>query len=417
MRNARCAICCALLTVLGWVAESAAAEPTIGVREGVVLLTNGELLTGTIIPAGDRYDVHLASGEIRLRRGDVAYVCGSAHECYLHKRAGIELGNAADHLALAEWCIRNKLLAEGEAELAAAQKADPAHPKLRLVASRLKLAQAPPPQPSGDAVKPVAHIALDSVARNLPPGSMESFTVGIQPLLLNYCSKAGCHSSRGAAALKLERIHPKLSGRSATQRNLQRVLALVNRQDPPNSPLLQAPIRPHGTLEAPIFTDRQQSQYRQLVQWVYLVAGAKQPLEPMTLEERTAPLLQAVPGATGAAVTPASAEEPAAPAAGQVPGELVPGELVPGELPPAELPPGEVPPVPAPAGELSPDDLPTPEGGPNPRKPATVGPEMIPSISSAPLKGRIQRGAKIEPAFQPRDEFDPEIFNRRFFGG
>ncbi len=363
----------------------AADERSLTPRTGVVLLANGELLSGTIIPAGDRYDIHLETGEIRLRRSEVALVCRDAHECYLHKRSGLEQGRAADHLTLAEWCVRNNLLAEGEQELAAARAADPVHPRLRLVESRLVLAKAPPPAEPAPAPEPhEAFVALDNVARNLPPGAMESFTNTIQPLLLNYCSKAGCHTGNRDGALKLERIHPKLAGRSATQRNLQRVLALVDRQDPPQSKLLQAPIRPHGTVQSPIFTDRQQSQYRQLVQWVYIVAGSRRPIRQPTLAERTAPLLQTVPGATG---TP----EPDEPSDR--------GATSSGAEPPSDTPDStQLPP-------LSSEEQ-------------AYTPEQLRAMGIDPYaESRTQRGAKVTPAFVPRDDFDPEIFNRRFAGG
>lgn len=273
-------------------------EISLAPRDGVVLLTNGELITGKIIPAGDRYDVQLANGEISLRRADVALICRDADECYRHKRNDIELGRVQDHLDLAEWCIRNKLYVAAEREIGDARRADPMHPKLRLVASRLALAKQPPAGgPVSVVEQAIAYMPLDTLARNLPPGTMETFTNSIQPLLLNYCSKSGCHSSRNDGGLKLERVHPRFSGRSTTRRNLERVLTLIDRENPPASALLQAPIRPHGTVKAAIFTDRQHAQYRQLVQWTYAVAGARLPVEKPSLEDRTAPLLQSIPGA------------------------------------------------------------------------------------------------------------------------
>ncbi len=384
MRHAPITISCGFLAVLA-AAVLADDERSLGPREGVVLLANGELLAGTIIPAGDRYDIRLPSGEIRLRRSEVALVCRDAHECYVHKRSGIEQGRAADHLALAEWCLRNGLLTEGEQELNAARAADASHPRIRLVESRLALAKAPPPaEPAPSVETSTSNVALDDVARNLPPGAMENFTDTIQPLLLNYCSKGGCHSSPRDGNLKLEHLHSKLAGRSTTQRNLQRVLALVDRQDPAQSPLLQAPIRPHGPVASAIFTDRQQSQYRQLVQWVYFVAGSRRPVDRPSLAERTAPLLQAVPGATGStAVQPTQSSLQATP------------------------------------------DAEAPADGPSPAAPQGASSEEQ-AYTPAELRAlgidpyadsQIQRGAKVTPAFVPRDEFDPEIFNRRFFGG
>jgi hypothetical protein len=393
-------------------------ELTLKPREGVVLLNNGELLTGTIISAGDRYDVHLAAGEICLRRADVAMICRDAQECYQHKRANIEAGRIQDHLELAEWCLRNGLLDLAERELVDAGKADNSHPKIRLLTSRLELARKPlPSQTSSTAEKPVSYTTLDNVTRNLPPGTMETFTHSIQPLLLNNCSKSGCHMTRSESGLKLERIHPRFSARTTTQRNLEQVLAMVDRDNPPASKLLQAPIRPHGSLKSPIFTDRQQSQYRQLVQWVYAVAGTQNAVEKPTLEERTAPLLQAVPGAAGR--PPVNPDE------------------LPLSTDPLGAPPESLPPAASEAEPLSDDQAPPPETAPE--KPSNPEQAYTPQQLEAmglDLNGRqapnrsvgargtqvrgsaatVQRGAQLPEAFTPQDEFDPSIFNRRFFG-
>jgi len=347
-------------------------ELSLGPREGVLLLHNGELLAGTIIAAGDRYDVHLENGEISVKRSDVALVCRDAAECYRHKRAGIEAGRVQDHLELAEWCIKNGLTESAEKELAAARAADAAHPRIRLVESRLALAKEPPKsEPAAAPKKPAAQVALDRMARNLPGGTMEAFTDTIQPMLLNYCAGSGCHSARAAGGFKLERIHPKRSGRFTTQRNLQRVLLQVDHENPPQSKLLLAPIRPHGTAKSPVFTNREQSQYKLLVLWVYAVAGGRKTAARPTLAERTAPLLQAVPGASGPQ-SPESVE------------------------PPHERDGSRIPPSSADQA-FTRDEL------------RAMG--ILPHAWS-----NVQYGAEAAPDFVPTDPFDPEIFNRRFFG-
>ena len=387
------------VVLAGAVAPVRADDLLLTPREGVVLLANGELIAGKIIPAGDRIDVHLESGEICLRRSDVALICRDAEECYRHKRNDIEVGRVQDHLDLAEWCIRNQLFTQAESELADARKADPLHPRLRLIAARLQLAQQPRPSESAPVIEQaVAHVPLDNLARNLPPGTMETFTNTIQPLLLNYCSKSGCHSSRQDGGLKLERVHPRFSGRSTTQRNLERVIALIDRENPPASLLLQAPIRPHGPVSAAIFTDRQHGQYRQLVQWTYAVAGSRLPTEQPTLAERTAPLLQSIPGASGTM-----------PPATGIPQELPADETaapLEEELSPAMAP-------------ISVDELPPPSSADQ-----AFTPEQLQALGIDPYApgpnprmgvSPPQRGAKLPQTFAPRDEFDPEIFNRRFF--
>jgi hypothetical protein len=365
-------------------------------------------------------------------------ICRDAQECYQHKRANIEAGRVQDHLDLAEWCLRNGLLELAERELADARNADNTHPKIRLLTSRLELARQPlPTQPATTAERPVSHTTLDSVTRNLPQGTMETFTHSIQPLLLNNCSKSGCHLTRSDGGLKFERIHPRFSARTSTQRNLEQVLALIDRDNPPASKLLQAPIRPHGTVKSAIFTDRQQGQYRQLVQWVYAVAGARSTPERPTLEERTAPLLQTVPGATG--------RPPVNPDDLPLTTDPLDGSMEPAQedslnveplnsesLPPASLPPaaGEAEPLPQlndPSADNSPGASSNPEQAYTPEQLQAMGldlngrqaPNRPSGTRATQVRGAaasVKRGAQLPQAFTPQDEFDPNIFNRRFFG-
>ncbi len=422
------------LVVLGCLIGSselatAAGPPSVAPREGVVLLSNGEIIRGTIIPAGDRYDVHLESGEISLRKADIAAVCQTVEECYRHRRADIDSGRVQDHLELAEWCVRNRLFAEAEAELADARKADASHPKLRLVESRLELARTPAPTaPVVDSSKidrTAAVASIETAARNLPPGTMETFTNTIQPLLLNTCSKSGCHAGRSEGGFKLERMHPRFSSRSATQRNLEQVLSLVNRNDPPQSALLQTPIHPHANVKVPVFTDRHQGQYRQIVQWVYAVAGSYTPTEAPSLAERTSPLLQNVPGASGVMtgasnlVLDATELEAELPAATR---EMTPAELSAAgpDTPPAESLPTEG------AGENATVDPTASQRAYTPQQlramgldesglPVHSGASVVQRGAAGRKSSHLQRGAQAPAGFTPRDEFDPEIFNRRYF--
>jgi hypothetical protein len=407
----------------------AAGPPSVAAREGVVLLTNGEILCGTIIPAGDRYDVHLDSGEISLRRADIAAVCQTVEECYHRKRADIDLGRAQDHLQLAEWCVRNRLFNEAERELADARKADPSHPKIRLIAARLQLGRSPLPNdpdsdPSGKVVPAVATAPLETGARNLPPGTMETFTNTIQPLLLNNCSKSGCHASRSEAGFKLERMHPRFVSRSATQRNLEQVLALVNRDDPPQSALLQTPIRAHANVKLPIFTDRQQGQYRQLVQWVYAVAGSRTYEPTPSLAERTSPLLQNVPGASGALPSQGGPSVGAAELEAELPAVVLPADAAELSTPGAVDPPRELPPERGDDAQALDPTASQKAYTPEQLRALGLDPTGLPAdevpgaVQRGPVRREnphVQRGAKTAAGFMPRDEFDPEIFNRRYF--
>jgi hypothetical protein len=349
---------------------AAADELALSPQPGILLLHNGEMIEGTITTAGDRYDVNLKDGEIHVPRSSVAMVCRTIEDCYLHRRSGITQDRVQDHLELAEWCLRNHLLESAEQELADARAADSEHPKIKLLEVRLKLSKEAPKtsEPISAPEKNASKEQLDRLVRNLPAGSMETFTLTIQPLLLNYCTK-GCHTAQSIGALRLQRIPlTKAGGRHPTQRNLQAALALIDRDKPADSLLLQAPIRPHGTVKAPIFTDREQAQYKQLVEWVYLVANAKEPSPPVALEERGAPLLQKVPTHEPAAAEPERQSDPQA-APTSLPNQAVDAQQF-----------------------------------------RTV--RQHGQLVLRPVAKRVETTAD----FVPKDPFDPEIFNRRYFG-
>ena len=369
----------ALAVVVAVAKPLGGADVPLAPQSGMLLLTNGELITGTITAAGDHYDVNLANGQIRIRRSQVALVAKDLGECYRFKRDEIPDGRASDYIELAEWCLRSGLTDEAKLEIARAKRVDDTHPRIALVEARLRLALEKPepvaPARSPDAkpsdAKPSepapARRPLDLVVRNLPGGSVECFTNNIQPLLLNYCAGAGCHGSQSTGAMRLERISPsRYTGRKSTQRNLQSVLAMIDRENLGQSRLLTAPLEPHGGAKLAIFTDRHQSQYKQLVQWAYQVAGGRQPAPQPSFEERTAPLFERGPH-------PATL-----PAAAQLPLDA--------------------------GADVTAADVPA------------DAPSTLPAAAQAAqaMPERMPHEGRATDTFVPRDAFDAEIFNRRY---
>jgi hypothetical protein len=291
--------------------------------------------------------------------------------------------------------LRNRLWAAAETEIAAARKIDAAHPKIPVLEARLRLARQQPAsrQPARpDDRRPVAK-PLDIVIRNLPTGSVEAFTNNVQPLLLNYCARAGCHGPQSTAGMRLERVPPsRYAGRKSTQRNLSSVLAMIDREKPEASKLLVAPIRPHGGADLPIFTDRQQSQYKQLVQWVYQVAGAGHPTAPPTVAGGASPLSQRGPHSDenppNADATPTATIVQDASTGATLEGAAAGA--------PNRVPPGAAASLPSSAAQ------------------GVAGVSPNPATNSS---GSVVGSSKISsgPVFVPKDPFDPEIFNRRFF--
>jgi len=348
----------------------AAAAPA---QEGMLLLRNGQVLRGKITPAGDYYFVTLPMGEIRLRTDQVELQAPDLEACYQHKRAAIDPSKVKERQDLAQWCILQEMYDNAAHELAEAATLDGKNPRTALIERQLALAREQPARRQPSLVSR-PHVPsnedLDRLIRGMPPGSVETFSSTIQPLLLNTCSTSGCHGSHTQGEFKLVRVQMgKGANRRLTQRNLHSVLQMIDREDPPGSRLLTAPIGPHGETGAPIFTSKQAVQYRQLVHWVSRVAQVSESDQPASVERPDDKLLQRVPMRQWSD-------------------------------------------LPAPVGKNPPGNPPADAGvrettGPRPIDPAAQPAATQPPAAAAPRGGKKAPAATVDP-------FDPEAFNRRF---
>jgi hypothetical protein len=413
-------------------ATAAADEVALTPRQGLLLLRNGEALRGRIARVGDQYHVVLADGEIRIRATEVEGFCRDLEDGYEWKRSRLEPGKIQDHLALAEWCLRHGLTGHAAGQLAEAIAIDPSHPKLPLLERRLKLASAEKPAPitpTATAQAQASNDDLDRMVRAMPPGTVETFTTTVQPLLLNNCAAAACHGASTQAQMRLARLPPGRSvSRRLTQRNLYATLKWIDREQPDESRLLQAPIAAHGTSKTAVFSERDASKYRQLYAWVHAVASGQDP-QPSSVETPGALLQPAARPKVGNDVDeepdaddesseyddiPSEEEFAEYDAQGEAlfggAAESTSGSDAPDATSTDEPTEGEE--IPAAADDFGTDDRLDPSGG-DAKTPK--------SSAKADAKGRAagrgkppQRGAKSS-RYQPVDPFDAEVFNRRFF--
>ncbi len=312
---------CLALIVVVWSSRvaSLAAEPTaaptraeskeVEGEQGVLLMKSGQVLSGRLARAADRYVLLLPDGEIRVRVVDVQMICRSLDEVYEFKRNGIASDRVEDHLDLADWCSRQGMPGHAAEEVTAAMRLDPHHPRIAVANRGLDQAHGLNPKQELTKInaKPPDHHAaqnsnlktasaeseneiLDRLVKGLPAGSMEAFSTSIQPILINNCTTSGCHGPRSNTAFQLERlplernINPRL-----TQRNVTAVLEQINRQSPLESPLLTVPIRPHGGLKTPVISERQANLYQQLANWVAVVSlNENRPTTPRTIAPKIA---------------------------------------------------------------------------------------------------------------------------------
>lgn len=277
--------------------EAFCVEPVSG-NDEVLLLKNEQLLRGKITQHGDHYQITLSNGEIRVPVADVQFVAGSVQEAYLQRRHAIRFGDAADHLQLARWCLDQKMLDPAAREIEAARALAPTHRQLTSLARQVEIARTPKPrQPLRTAVAQNSQLAteLETLARGMPRGSVQSFTKNIQPLLVNGCAASACHGPSAKNDFRLMRTpRGKLPPRRVTQRNLHAVMQWINYDEPAASRLLLAAIEPHGPQKSAVLR-REGIPYRNLAAWLsYVSQAGKQNLPSAVEEEGTQTLSQAI---------------------------------------------------------------------------------------------------------------------------
>jgi hypothetical protein len=256
----------------------------------IVVLIDGGILSGRVSRSGERYVLARDKGETFIPVSKVMLVASSLEDAYQQRRQRIVRPTADEHLVLAEWCLRHELMAHAHHELAAARALDARHDKLPMLERRLELANdrlqqhaiAKAHEPSSaESTETLTSISETSLGE-LPAGAIEQFTRKVQPVLVNSCTTTGCHRAGGTAGFQLDRALLRgMSNRRSTMNNLAATLALVNRDNPQLSPLLTVPRTTHGGMKAPVFGPRQEAAYRHLHDWVALVtANSAKPSSP-----------------------------------------------------------------------------------------------------------------------------------------
>lgn len=348
--------------------------PTVSEAPSAVLvLRNGEVLQGRVSQVDDRFRIDLEAGSLFVSAAEVEMSCNSLEEAYRLKASQAGFNQAHDHARLAQWCQHHGLDQQAEHELQITRRLDPTHPLIGLVERRLAAARAErrpsAPAESRSNSEP-SPLQLDEFVAGLPRGTAESFTRVIQPILLNRCATAGCHTSRAENSFKLDRppTGAPISQRS-THRNLYAVLQLIDRAAPERSELISPQRCPHRIDTDATLSLSRSGQYRYLVAWVHALAGSPNGSQP------SAPPPPATP--TGA-VTASLLASPQAPAPVTAAAAAIPSQ--------------------------------NPFGPPSPQTVATA------SATASQSKGEIKAEAANprQPATPPADPFDPEVFNHRF---
>ena len=332
------------------IAESPVGQsPATAPPERLLVLRNGEVLTGTISTAGERVLVMLPGRQISLRPSEIDVVASTMEEAYALKLNKLRPTDVGGRLDLAAWCIHHRLWTRAQEELTAAGHVQPYNPRLAAlgralqrsmehdtevrssvsglssstattrasVADREKVAHRikEPVSQAGFSWPPVADAvdvaagppsrtqklnperkatespaALERFVRGLPATAVEQFTTGLHPMITRGCATAGCHAPGNKTEFTLLRLpHGRAPSRRLTQRNLYNTVQLIDFGNPPESRLLEIARQPHGPLKSGVFGDERSPKYQELVAWVTALTGtsAKRD-EDLPVDQRTA---------------------------------------------------------------------------------------------------------------------------------
>lgn len=309
----------------------AGAEPL-----GVLLLRNGNLFRGRISHVGDRYSVLLAANtEVRFAASDVAFHGATLDDAYRFKRSQLPPGKVDARLDLAEWCLRHSLLRQAAEETTIALRLEPSHPRIPGLEARIDAFMSRSstttsgtrttlvPGENGSqrtaaatgrkaeiggelaasrgpvAETPATIEQLESMARELPTGTLERFTSVVQPMLVNRCGANNCHGPSGNTDYRLLRLSLGANAtRRYTLRNLHATLRHIDRDASSDSALLTMAASPHGGSAAAPLPASDAGQVTLLRNWVQLAAQSRTSPAPARIASGDSRPLQSLPAPT-----------------------------------------------------------------------------------------------------------------------
>jgi hypothetical protein len=311
-------------------ATAVLADPAATTGQSLLLLRNGEILEGQVSRDGERYIVAIENGELRIPARDVDFQCDTIDQAYQMQSKRIAPQQLDERLKLAEWCLRHNLYDRAAGEITTAKLLDPRHPKVQLLDRRLQELQSTPlsDRASADELRresrpaesdaprranaPMAGEDLERFARSLPAGTVESFSMTTQPLILKHCGTAGCHGVGSKSDLVLLRPSPGTGvARRVTLRNLHTLMRWVDYDTPEESSLLKRARQPHGTGAGAATENLAATELEQLQAWATLATKGNKAV-PAASAQNMAPVPSIAPLGTPAPEAPVAAKRASA---------------------------------------------------------------------------------------------------------
>lgn len=280
-----------------------ATETQLEFTEGVIVLDDGRVFSGTIsnVAGGYRVDWNETYAIVPFAKVDVT--APTLNAAYIALRDRVLKPTAADHLQLAEWCLSNKLVGQARSEVTKALTLEPLRPEARVLMAQIDELLNPEKQKMQ--VPSQAAMTIDGFLReeqNRSSGmsrqAHQDFIRQLQPLLMNKCGNATCHGAAAQNSFQLQAIQRGTSGnRLQSQQNLDAVLKFVDRDQPGRSRLLLTDPSLDAIHRKVFLGSRGAIQYQLLANWVAAVAGKPLVASPQSAIAAT-PVPTALPNAS-----------------------------------------------------------------------------------------------------------------------
>ena len=283
------------LTVLATVAaDELPLRESSRVEDDLLVLTNGRVVSGRLMPRPGGYDVLQPVGRMFVPSQQVRFKATDLLDAHQKMRDSVQELTPETHLELARWCLANGLKQRARQELLDALHQDPYRADAKRMLEDIKRDE----RRAAVSTSAIAANFDPAMASNpellperrslggLPDELAAEFTRRIQPLLSNKCGNARCHGAgRNGFAVVLVRGQ---STPAIAEQNLAGVLNQIDFESPNQSPLLNATVGLHGGSRKLLFPGRAGgAQVEVMRNWVTAAASSLRQNSPVLTAQHT----------------------------------------------------------------------------------------------------------------------------------
>lgn len=280
-----------------------------------LVLHNGRVVKGRLIPGPGGYDVVLPAGRLFVPAVQIRFAANSMDDAYQKMKDSVVERTPATHLELARWCLTNQLPTKARREILDALHLDPysqtASRMLEDLVREQKRASVTVTRNDADGAAQDSDDDMLLTDRRslggLPAHLAQTFTRRIQPIVASKCGNAGCHGGNRTSFV-VSPIRTRSTAHLAEQ-NLAAILKQIDLREPLKSPLLRAAEGAHGGSRTLLFSGRSgRTQMQLLRKWVYDTARELNP------ESALSGHISATPSTPSTTLTESGGDQAATPA-------------------------------------------------------------------------------------------------------